>query len=228
MRNNTLVNNIVNFGIGSSSVSDFYCDIDTSNTINGNPIYYYIEAHDMVFDESMEIGFLGLISCQNISVKNLHFTHNFEGMLLAGTVHSSVENCSFTNNEGHGLYLISSMENIVKNCTFRNGYFDGILLFDSYYNMVENCSSYDSYAGVRLEGSIHNMILRQTVDQCTVGILFDAAGNNTVKESELFHCGLHVIGNIPAEHINDVDTTNLVNGRPIYPLRRRPGDPRIK
>ncbi len=216
MRNNTLENNIVNFGIGSPYVMDFYCDVDTSNTINGKSIYYLVEEKDMVFDENIALGFLGLVNCQNISVKNLRFTNNFEGLLLAGTTHSSVENCSFTNNEGHGMYVISSMENTVNNCTFRNGYFDGIFLFQSYYNLVENCSSYDSYAGVKLEGSTHNTILRQTVDQCTIGILFDAAGNNTIKESELFHCGLHVIGDVPADHINDVDTTNSVNGKPLY------------
>jgi trimeric autotransporter adhesin len=216
MRNNTLENNIVNFGIGSPSVMDFYCDIDTSNTINGKPIYLLIGAHDLLFDESIELGFLGLVSCQNIVVKNLRFTNNFEGLLLAGTMYSSVENCSFTNNEGHGMYVISSMENIVENCTFRNGYFDGIFLLDSHNNTVRNCSSYKSYAGVKLEESTHNTILRQTVDQCTIGILFDGAGNNTVKESELFHCGLHVIGDAPADHINDVDTTNSVNGKPLY------------
>ena len=216
MRNNTLRNNFVNFGIGSPSVSDFYCDIDTSNTINGKPIYHLIEAHDMVFDESIEIGFLGLVNCQNISIRNLHFTNNFEGLLLAGTVRSSVENCSFTSNEGHGLYIISSEGNTVKNCTFRDGYFDGILLFDSINNSVEDCASSGSYAGVKLEGSSRNMILRQTADHCAIGILFDAAGNNTVKESDLFHCGLHVIGSTLTEHVNDVDATNLVNGRPVY------------
>lgn len=218
MRNNTMENNIVNFGIGSPFVMDFYCDIDTSNTINGQPIYYLIEAHDMVFDESIAIGFLGLVNCQNISVKNLRFSYNFEGLLLAGTMHSSVENCSFSNNEGHGMYVISSMQNTVENCTFRNGFFDGILLYESFYNTVENCSSYDSYTGVKLEGSTQNTILRQTVDQCTIGLLFDTAGNNTIKESEMFHCGLHVIGDALADHINDVDTTNLVNGKPLYYL----------
>ncbi len=216
MRNNTLLNNIVNFGIGSPFISDFYCDIDTSNTINGKPIYYLIDTSDMTFNDSVELGFLGLVNCRNISVKNLHFEYNFEGLLLAGTVRSSVENCSFTNNEGHGMYIISSHENSVKNCTFRNGYFDGILLFDSSYNTIENCSSENSYAGVKLEGSTHNIIRRQTIDKCSIGILFDSAGNNTVTESQMFHCGLHVIGDTPSDHINYVDISNVVNGRPLY------------
>ncbi len=46
--------------------------------------------------------------------------------------------------------------------------------------------------------------------------LFDTAGHNTVKENEMFLCGLHVTGNNPAEYMNDVDTTNLVNGKPVY------------
>jgi len=216
MRNNTMANNYANFGIGSSYVSDFYCDIDTSNTINGKPMYYLIGQHNLLFDETMALGFLGLVNCQNISVKNCNFNNNFEGMVIAGASHSFIENCSFNNNEGHGMYIISSLNNTVKNCMFSNGFFDGIFLYNSSNNTVEKCSIYGSSVGVRLGYSTNNSLLQQTFDQCTVGILFDASGNNTLKESEMFHCGLQVTGNSPIDYINDVDTTNIVNGKPVY------------
>lgn len=216
MRNNTMMNNYANFGIGSSSISDFYCDIDTSNSINGKPMYYLIEQSNLLFDETMEIGFLGLVSCDNISVKNCDFSNNFEGILIAGTSHSFIENCSFTDNEGHGMYLISSLDTMVRNCTFRNGFFDGIFLYDSSNNTLEKCWISDSTAGVRLEYSTENTVLEQTVDACLVGILLDTSGNNTLKGNEMFHCGLQVTGNNPFDYANDVDTTTLVNGKPVY------------
>ncbi len=216
MRNNTLVNNYANFGIGSSSVSDFYCDIDTSNTINGKPMYYLIGQDDLLFDETIEIGFLGLIECENISVQNSDFRNNFEGMVLAGTSSSVIENCSFMNNEGHGMYLISSLGNLVRNCTFTDGFFDGIFLYDSSNNIVESCSISGSAAGVRLEYSTQNTLLQETIDDCVVGIFFGASYQNNLRANEMFHCGLQVTGTSPDEYINDVDTTNLVNSDPVY------------
>lgn len=216
MKNNTMMNNYANFGIGSSSVSDFYCDIDTSNTINGKPMYYIIGRSNLLFDESMEIGFLGLVDCYNISVKNCDFSNNFEGMMIAGTSNSFIENCSFLNNDGHGMYLISSLDNMVRNCTFRNGFFDGIFLYDSSNNTLEKCRISDSSAGVRLDRSTENIVLEQTVDACLVGILFGASGNNTLRGNEMFQCGLQVTGDSPFDYVNDVDATTLVNGKPVY------------
>jgi parallel beta-helix repeat protein len=73
LRNNILENNTYNFGVSGSDISHFYQDIDTSNTINGKPIYYTIEQSDFVFD-GIEVGYLGLVSCSNITVKNLNLT----------------------------------------------------------------------------------------------------------------------------------------------------------
>ncbi len=217
MRNNTLVNNYANFGIGSSYVSDFYCDIDTSNTINGKPIYYLIGQHDLLFDDTTEIGFLGLVSCRNISVKHRDFTNNFEGLLLVNTSDSSVENCGFTNNDGHGMYIISSSNNTMRNCTFQNSFWDGIFWFSSSGNTVEHCSCSGSQTGMNLGFfSMNNLLTGLTVDQCMVGVSFDQSANNILRESALIRCGLQVTGAAPEEYVNDVATSNTVNGKPIY------------
>lgn len=216
MRNNTIRNNYANFGIGASSVSDFYCDIDTSNTINGKPLYYLVEQSDLLFDETMEIGFLGLVRCSNVSIKNCEFSNNFQGMVLVGTKHCLIENCRFYNNDGHGLYSISSWANTVKNCTLQNSFFAGIYMYTSFNNLIENCSSFDSSAGVRLEYSPYNTILQQTVDRCRIGVLFISSHGNVLKENTLSFCGLKVDGDSLAQYINDVDSSNTVNGNPVY------------
>ena len=216
MRNNTMRNNIANFGIGSSSVSDYFCDIDTSNTINGKPLYYLVEQSDLLFDGTMEIGFLGLVRCVNISVMNCVFSHNFEGMAIVGTSHCLIENCRFQSNDGHGLLSVSSWGNRVKNCTFQNGFFAGIYLYSSFYNIIEHCISSDSSAGVRLEYSPYNTIQEQMVDQCRIGILFLSSYGNTLRENRMFQCGLKVDGQDFSDYFNEVDTSNTVNGKPVY------------
>jgi len=216
MRNNSLLNNYANFGIGSSSVSDFYCDIDTSNTINGKPMYYLIEQNNRMFDETTELGFLGLVNCQNISVKHCNFSHNFEGILLAGTTDAVIENCSFRHNDGHGMYLISCQNITIKTCVFQDSFWDGIFLFDSSNNSIQNCSYYGSVAGLNLDMSTHNTLQGLTIDHCSVGISLDSSEDNVLKDNEMFLCGLQVSGNTPAEYRNDVDSSNTVNGKPVY------------
>lgn len=216
MHQNTMTNNYANFGIGSPYVSDYYCNIDTTNTINGKPIYYLIGQHDLVFDDTMNIGFLGLVSCHNISVKNLTFTNNFEGMLVADTSNALIENCSFYNNEGHGMYIISSSENTVSTCTFQNGFWDGIFLYGSVGNNLGNCSCTGSIAGVSLDSSTANIIRGMALSQCSVGISFDSSGGNSLKDNLMVHCGLKVAGGSLAEYINDADISNTVDAKPLY------------
>ncbi len=81
LRNNTIYNNAFNFAVDWA----FFHDIDTSNTVDGKPIYYLVEQRDLVFDETSSVGFLGLISCENITVNNL----DTEGITVAGTTSSS-------------------------------------------------------------------------------------------------------------------------------------------
>jgi len=79
LRDNVLENNTYNFGVLGWDVSDYEQDIDTSNTINGKPIYYIIEQSGLVFNcfQTMSTGYLGLISCSNILVENCTFTDNY-------------------------------------------------------------------------------------------------------------------------------------------------------
>ncbi|MCU0851031.1 MAG: right-handed parallel beta-helix repeat-containing protein [Candidatus Thermoplasmatota archaeon] len=216
MRNNTLLNNYANFGVGSSFVSDFLCDIDTSNTINGKPLYYLINQQNLAFDETTEIGFLGLILCQNISVKNQQFSHNFEGILLAGTTDSSLVNCSFQSNDGHGLYMISCQNITIQSCSFQDGFWDGVYLYDCSDNFLTNCSYQNSVTGVNLAMSTQNMIQHQIISDCTKGVSLDSSPGNILRDIRMVQCGIQVSGITAADYENDVDTSNIVNGNPVY------------
>jgi len=218
MRNNTLLNNYANFGVGSSFVSDFLCDIDTSNTINGKPLYFLINQHDLDFDDTTEIGFLGLIQCQNISVRNQQFSHNFEGVLLAGTTDSSFVNCNFQNNDGHGLYMISCQNITIQSCSFQDGFWDGVYLHDCSYNYLNNCSYQNSITGVLLGRSTQNMIQHQIIRNCTKGVIFESSPGNILRDTMMVQCGVQVFGTNAADYENDVDTSNTVNGNPVYYL----------
>ncbi len=99
MRNNSIYNNIYGFHMGSLvSFDDYIHDIDTSNTIDGKPMYYLRNASDLVFDGSEDIGFLGFVECDNITVKNFNMSNNGNALIFAGCRDCSVSQSVFTNN----------------------------------------------------------------------------------------------------------------------------------
>jgi parallel beta-helix repeat protein len=177
MRNNHICDNVYNFGVNGYHLSDYLHDIDASNFSNEKRIYYEVNQSNIVIDSAVysDIGYLGLINSQNITVKNLNVSNNFQGVLLAYTANSSIENIQAYFNL-FGLQLLNSKENIVRN---------------------------------------------NKVSKNTLGILLLSSGNNTMRANNItnntFNFG--VLGfSKPyySDYVQDIDTSNTVNGKPIY------------
>ena len=216
MQGNILNNNYENFGIGSSSLSDFYCDIDTSNKINGKPIYYLIGHNNEQIPN--DAAFIGLISCINILVKNLEISNNFQGIVCAGTSNCIIENCNFRNNGGHGVFFISSSDNTIINCSFRNSFFSGIYLINlSDSNIISNNTFSDiQVCGIWADESKNNNLFDNLISNCLKGMYLDNSGNNLLRDNVMIYCGLAVDGTSLTNYINNVDTSNKVNGKTLY------------
>jgi parallel beta-helix repeat protein len=154
MRNDIIFNNQYNFGVTGSILSHFVHDIDPSNLVNGKPIRYLVENTNEIIDPSLEIGYLALVNCDNISVENLAFRNNEQGVLLVSTNNSWVENCVLENNS-YGAYLYSSSNNFI----FHNNFLgngsqardDGYNYWDNGYpsggNYWSNYTGSDNYRG---------------------------------------------------------------------------------
>ena len=98
--NNRLRNNkLENSGIGTSWQNS-YNDIDSSNTIDGKPIYYLVNQHDLIISpvNYPEIGCLILIGCTGITIKDIAFSIQTTngGVWLTYTRDSMVINNTFT------------------------------------------------------------------------------------------------------------------------------------
>ncbi|MBN1784300.1 MAG: right-handed parallel beta-helix repeat-containing protein, partial [Candidatus Bathyarchaeota archaeon] len=74
LRNNNLNQNRYSF-----YVSNFGNDIDTSNLVDGKPIIYWINQEDKTVPS--EAGYVALINCKKITVRNLTLTNNGHGIL---------------------------------------------------------------------------------------------------------------------------------------------------
>jgi parallel beta-helix repeat protein len=128
LRNNRMVNNKYDFG-SPGAVND----IDTSNTVNGKPIYYWINKQDMVVP--LDAGHVTLINCTRITVQNLNLNNNSHGVLLFSTTNSTVTHNNITSNYW-GILLESSSNNSVVGNNIEDNDYVGIGLGSSSWNSV--------------------------------------------------------------------------------------------
>jgi parallel beta-helix repeat protein len=126
LRSNSMLGNRYNFGV----VSDFINDVDASNTVDGKPIYYWINARDMVVPK--DAGCVILVNSTNITVEGLELKNNEAGILLANTNRTNITQNSITNNRV-GIYLYNSFNNSIERNVFVN---NGLFTFESYNNIV--------------------------------------------------------------------------------------------
>ena len=209
--NSVLTDNVINsnvhgFVVDGATISEFYYSIDFSNTINGKPIWYLIMQSGITIDETYNIGYLALVSCTNITVKNVEL-HN---LLLVNTVDSLIANvsshdgiygialyesskndfvdCDVHDNygsssisaSGYGIYLYKTSNNNITNCNVYNNKKHGIYVATtSNYNNITNCNIYNNTGyGINLASSLYNHIKNCNIyDNTNSGVYFSGSSN---------------------------------------------------
>ena len=172
--NNTFLRNKMNgnrygFGFGfrfdmDSSINPlvFVQSIDTSNLINGEPIYYLINQTNIRINSTMypQVGYLALINCFNVTVEDLAPQSNEESILLAYTNGSRIAGNTVINSE-YGIALYSSYGNVISenNITLAEDDLTGILLSYSSNNTVYENTITNSVVGIHLKDSSDNNLL---------------------------------------------------------------------
>jgi len=133
---NVMSNNQFNFGVHGFSDSDFDNAIDTSNTVEGKPIYYVKNAVGGIYDSSTNAGVFYAINCDNITIKDLTLTRNMHGVLLWKTHDSRIENVVANSNESGLLLQYSNGNTLTGNTANSNN--NGICLEYSSGNVLAN------------------------------------------------------------------------------------------
>jgi parallel beta-helix repeat protein len=148
LRNNKMYDNRENFEIQYSASSSFIQDIDTSNTVNDKPIYYWINQHNKTVP--LRAGFVALGNCSGITVQNLNIKNNGVGVLLYSTRDSVIKNNHLENNGG-GLSIRASQGiNVTDNNLLNNG--GGIGVQASSDITISENSIVDNGIGISLGG----------------------------------------------------------------------------
>ena len=114
---NKMANNSYSFGIDAGNNDKYYFNntIPTNNTVDGKPVYFWTGESNKVAPS--DAGFLGLIDCSNITVKNMTMKKNYHSILLVDTHSSSIYNSNFSHNY-FGIDQRNGYENRMYNNTY--------------------------------------------------------------------------------------------------------------
>jgi len=168
LRSNRIMGSVYGFGVDSYLLALLINDVDASNTVDGKPIYYWVNKHDMIVPP--DAGYVGLINCTRIVAQNLTLTHVGEGVFLAHTSNSTVTGNMITNDFYGVLLIIASSNNTIGENTITANEF-GLLLYNS---------------------SGHNSIRGNSIAHNYYGVWFDTSSTNKFYHNSFNYNGLQV------------------------------------
>jgi len=117
----------------------------------------------------------------------------------------------------HGLWLDSSYYNDIVNNTVLDCGCYGIKLYESYGNTLKNNSVTTSVIGIYVLRSNHNLLVGNEAKNNQEGITLVLGTQNTLRNNTMsgntynFYAG----GLFLTYYVHDIDTSNLVDGKPI-------------
>lgn len=270
-RDNRMVN--CSFSVRSYSSYQYENDLDASNTIDGKPIYYWLNTQSKTVPS--DAGYVALVNCRDITVEDCQPI----GIMLAATENCTIGRVNMSGRRGDGIGLIdcvgikildstlsdvaigiqldNSSNNIIKGNTISNHLTRGINLNDANNNLIYgNTLRNGSYAIASFQDSVSTgnivesnifedngfalivqgsmQVLNNTFIGNEQGILCDSGANTIVGNTFTANkrgLTLQSTGNIlksnrfdnneddlqitGANFANEVDSSNMLNGRPI-------------
>ena len=200
---NILANNTMNvpilgadFAVVGSSLLEYENYVDSSNTVGGKPIYYWVNRRNMTVPS--DAGCVILVNCTCILVQNLNLTGNRPSICLAYTTR-----CTITRNEVSmataGIMLYSSSNNVISknkvSSHWGNSWIGGICLISSDSNVLfgneiketMNYTIWYSNGGMWLDSSSHNKIYENIITTYHRGILLNSSADNMIYHNNFIN-----------------------------------------
>jgi len=170
LRSNVMARNRLNFVVGGGPPTyyPYYDnDVDESNTVDGKPIYYWINQNGRTVPS--DGGTVLLVNCSDITVENLEITNEYVGVGFLNTLDSKVENVT------------------VQNCWV------GIGLQDSCWDSISDCKITDGWVAIMVVNGSENVIQSNILANMTgsvsaLGAPFAAGGLILIGSlNKIFH-----------------------------------------
>jgi parallel beta-helix repeat protein len=207
-RSNRMINS--GFSIRVYSLYQYENDLDSSNTVDGKPIYYWINAKDKTVPS--DAAYIVLVECTNMLIENA----SPQGIALIATSDSTISRVTMTG-RGDGISLLDcSSMSIIDNTLHDGGV--GIDIEDSSNNIIRgNMISNHITSGIRLSNASNNLISSNIFanNSCAISVVsFQVslgkgnviASNNFTKNDDAITvpCSMEIVGNVFEENNNAI------------------------
>ena len=189
LRNNQMKNNtrnlciIDNIQVRPEPPNLYLNDIDSSNTVDEKTVIYWINRHGETVPSNA--GYVALINCSDITVKNLDLSHNGQGIMLISTPNLSLTQNHIVNTD-LGVFLYeSSNTNITENNLESNGVC--IEAHDSPATRISSNSLTRSSAGISLIGASQGSVVsgNSLINNTGNGMFLSGVSNATVERNNV-------------------------------------------
>ena len=179
LANNRMANNSHNFYITWWSLAGYANYVDASNTVDGKPVYYWIDESEKAVP--YDAGYVALINCTRITLQNSDLRKNGQGALLVSTTNSTITENKIESNFV-GIWLDSSSNNntIGQNNPAKNGF--GIWVGNSSKNAIdENTVTESIDRAIVLSGSNGNTVMQNTLSDSDFGLDVEGSDYNIIR-----------------------------------------------
>lgn len=183
MVNNSMTNE--GFSLNGDSIEHWNTHfIDTSNMVNGKPIYYWCNRTEGTLPSNA--GQVILANCNNIIVENQEFFTVDVGISLGFSSEITIRNNQLNSNLLYGIHLFYSDKNTIYNNSIEYCMDKGIFLESSNFNSISNNIISDNQIGLHLSSADNNYILNNTIFENSLGIAFEASSGNRIKTNNIY------------------------------------------
>jgi parallel beta-helix repeat protein len=179
---NHMSGNIYNLEVWGLVIDHFIHKIDTTNYVNQRKVYFLVNKHRGQVPS--DAGYVALVNCSNILVKDSMIIGNGEGILVAYTKNSLIYNVTSTRNK-RGIRLTSSSNNEILQCNLTNNDWVGIVIEASSNNTVHECVISKNVKGIILsesnilnKRSLQNTVAYNNISQNTYGAWLSFSSSN--------------------------------------------------
>ncbi len=129
--NNTLEDNQVGFKLWGSDLQHNMHSIDTTNTVNGKPVYFLVNQSNVQVPTNA--GWIVAVNCANIAVENWSSTPNWDAILFIETRDSKIVNSKINGN-----FNAIRFDHVI-NCTISGNYIENNGYAAFYFEDTVNC-----------------------------------------------------------------------------------------
>ena len=195
--------------------------IDTSNKVNGKPVYFHLDSNNLNNADYLDPGQIILVNCNSSNVSEINISQSSYALTLLYCNNVSVLDCNFSDNF-RGVYMGYSNNTDISRNIVDNNRQAGIYLEESNNNSISlnNISNnYDDQGGPvppsRDEVGIgfwndsnNNTIDGNTINNNKIGIYIGKGAENTVKGNyitENYEYGLFL-----ENYLGSITTLNLI------------------